>query len=75
MTSENNSNVNGLATRYNTVRFQLLDKHAPIRTSTVAERTIVPWMTDAILEANHVGSNMRRFDALLALLCTGNSTD
>ena len=51
--SENNNNVNDLV-MYNSALSKLLDKHAPIRTSTVAERNTVPWMIDAILEVKRV---------------------
>ena len=47
-------NVNILVSSYNSVLSNTLDKHAPIRTCTVAERSTVPWMTDAILEAKRV---------------------
>ena len=41
---------------------KLLDKHAPIRTCTAAERNTVSWMTDAILEAKRVRrQNERRW--------------
>ena len=43
--------VDEIVSLYNNVLQELLDKHAPVQTRTIAERLVQPWMNNNITKA------------------------
>ena len=54
------SHVDDIVSKYNTVLQELLDKHAPVRSRSIAERPTQPWMDDEILEAKRIRRQCER---------------